>query len=64
MSTSQPIAAVVDHYLRNADVPDPTTVRQTFHYAFDIYLKDSSAFANTYFARYFEWQGVMRERWL
>ena len=29
----------------------------------DIYLKDSNAFMNTYFARYFEWQGVCRERW-
>ncbi|MGR0116444.1 acyl-CoA thioesterase [Ralstonia pseudosolanacearum] len=63
MSTSQPIAAVVDHYLRSADAPDQIEVRQTFHYAFDVYLKDSNAFANTYFARYFEWQGVMRERW-
>jgi acyl-CoA thioesterase FadM len=36
---------------------------KTFHHTIDIYLKDSNAFANTYFARYFEWQGVCRERW-
>jgi len=36
---------------------------KTFHHSFDIYLKDSNAFMNTYFSRYFEWQGVCRERW-
>ncbi|HDR9183808.1 TPA: thioesterase family protein [Burkholderia vietnamiensis] len=36
---------------------------KTFHHVIDIYLKDSNAFMNTYFARYFEWQGVCRERW-
>lgn len=36
---------------------------KTFHHVMDIYLKDSNAFMNTYFARYFEWQGVCRERW-
>lgn len=36
---------------------------QTFHHAIDVYLKDSNAYANTYFARYFEWQGICRERW-
>jgi enediyne biosynthesis thioesterase len=35
----------------------------TFRHAFDIYLKDSNAYTNTYFSRYFEWQGVCRERW-
>lgn len=34
-----------------------------FTHVFDIYLKDSNAYTNTYFARYFEWQGVCRERW-
>jgi hypothetical protein len=33
---------------------------KTFHHVIDIYLKDSNAFMNTYFARYFEWQGVCR----
>ena len=36
---------------------------RTFRHAFDIYLKDSNAYTNTYFSRYFEWQGVCRERW-
>jgi acyl-CoA thioesterase FadM len=35
----------------------------TFHHTLDIYLKDSNAYANTYFSRYFEWQGICRERW-
>lgn len=39
------------------------TTEKTFHHAIDVYLKDSNAFMNTYFARYFEWQGVCRERW-
>ena len=36
---------------------------RTFSHALTIYLKDSNAYGNTYFARYFEWQGVCRERW-
>lgn len=36
---------------------------ETFHHAIDVYLKDSNAYANTYFSRYFEWQGICRERW-
>jgi len=39
------------------------TTNKTFHHVIDIYLKDSNAFMNTYFARYFEWQGICRERW-
>lgn len=36
---------------------------RTFSHTFTIYLKDSNAYGNTYFARYFEWQGICRERW-
>ena len=36
---------------------------QTFTHALTIYLKDSNAYGNTYFARYFEWQGICREKW-
>lgn len=36
---------------------------KTFRHTIDIYLKDTNAYANTYFSRYFEWQGVCRERW-
>lgn len=63
MPTGQSIATVVDHYLRNAELPEAISAQQTFQHAFDVYLKDSNAYANTYFARYFEWQGVVRERW-
>jgi acyl-CoA thioesterase FadM len=35
----------------------------TFHHQLSIYLKDSNAYGNTYFARYFEWQGICREKW-
>jgi acyl-CoA thioesterase FadM len=36
---------------------------QTFVHTLTIYLKDSNAYGNTYFARYFEWQGICREKW-
>lgn len=36
---------------------------RTFSHSLTIYLKDSNAYGNTYFARYFEWQGICRERW-
>lgn len=37
--------------------------RKTFQHSFMTYLKDSNAYTNIYFARYFEWQGVCRELW-
>ncbi|MDI1270064.1 MAG: acyl-CoA thioesterase [Polaromonas sp.] len=47
-----------------APLPQPRVqASKTFHHTIDIYLKDSNAYANTYFSRYFEWQGVCRERW-
>jgi enediyne biosynthesis thioesterase len=36
---------------------------KTFKNSIDIYLKDSNATGNVYFARYFEWQGICREKW-
>nr|WP_315254182.1 acyl-CoA thioesterase [uncultured Duganella sp.] len=36
---------------------------ETFTHSLTIYLKDSNAYGNTYFARYFEWQGICREKW-
>lgn len=36
---------------------------KTFRHTIDICLKDSNAYGNTYFARYFEWQGICREQW-
>jgi acyl-CoA thioesterase FadM len=41
----------------------PVQPQRTFRHHIDIYLKDSNAYANTYFSRYFEWQGICRERW-
>jgi hypothetical protein len=38
-------------------------VPQTFRHTIEIFLKDSNAYTNTYFSRYFEWQGICRERW-
>jgi enediyne core biosynthesis thioesterase len=52
--------------LLNTDNPIIVPKREvlTFKHSIDIYLKDSNAYGNTYFARYFEWQGVCRERWI
>lgn len=36
---------------------------KVFRHGFDVYLKDSNATGNIYFARYFEWQGICREKW-
>jgi enediyne biosynthesis thioesterase len=43
--------------------PAAQTAPRTYSHSLTIYLKDSNAYGNTYFARYFEWQGVCRERW-
>ena len=36
---------------------------ETFRHTIEVYLKDSNATGNVYFARYFEWQGICREKW-
>lgn len=41
----------------------PHEQRKTFRSSIDVYLKDSNATGNIYFARHFEWQGIFRERW-
>ena len=38
-------------------------IRQTFRHELTPFLKDSNAYGNIYFARYFEWQGICRELW-
>lgn len=38
-------------------------LKMTFNHVIDVYLKDSNATGNVYFARHFEWQGICRERW-
>ena len=35
----------------------------TYTHTLETWLKDSNAYANTYFSRYFEWQGMCRESW-
>ena len=35
----------------------------TYEQEINPYLKDSNAYGNIYFARYFEWQGMCREMW-
>ena len=46
-----------------ADYSPAIKAKKTFRHVLDICLKDSNAYGNTYFARYFEWQGVCREQW-
>ena len=36
---------------------------KTYEHRIETWLKDSNAYANTYFSRYFEWQGMCREAW-
>jgi len=43
--------------------PEDEGQTKTFRHNIDICLKDSNAYGNTYFSRYFEWQGVCREQW-
>ncbi|MEK6749886.1 MAG: thioesterase family protein [Pseudomonadota bacterium] len=35
----------------------------TYQHELVAYLKESNAYGNIYFARYFEWQGICREMW-
>lgn len=37
--------------------------KRVFSKTFELFLKDSNAYGNIYFARHFEWQGVLREAW-
>ncbi len=60
---SQSSAGDEDHAAFDT-LQSPAKQALTFKHSIDIYLKDSNAYGNTYFARYFEWQGVCRERWL
>ncbi len=53
-----PLASVIPFPFQESR-PQPKTFRQTI----DVFLKDSNAVGNTYFSRYFEWQGICREQW-
>lgn len=35
-----------------------------FQYEFEVFLKDTNSQGSVYFARQFEWQGIVREAWL
>lgn len=48
--------------LINAKWPEQAAGK-TFVRTIETYLKDSNAYMNTYFSRYFEWQGICRESW-
>jgi enediyne biosynthesis thioesterase len=55
-------------YMPAAAAPNPASAvvpcsELTYEHHLSIYLKDSNAYGNTYFARYFEWQGICREKW-
>jgi enediyne core biosynthesis thioesterase len=51
------------HDVEQIIIPQEKPAQSTFEHNIDIYLKESNAYGNTYFARYFEWQGICRERW-
>ncbi|WP_308495484.1 acyl-CoA thioesterase [Duganella margarita] len=53
----------VTNYLLRSDIMLMQVSAETFTHSLTIYLKDSNAYGNTYFARYFEWQGICREKW-
>lgn len=42
---------------------EPALAKKTFTHHINTYLKDSNAYTNIYFSRYFEWQGMCREHW-
>ena len=43
--------------------PTQRPVHEVWQFELTPYLKDSNAYGNIYFARYFEWQGMCREKW-
>lgn len=64
-----------DEFVTSVGSPDQRVIRaediafpksnspKIFEMEFDVYLKDTNAYGNVYFARQFEWQGMMREAW-
>lgn len=51
-------------YMHDPLITETPAAQLTFHHKLSVYLKDSNAYGNTYFARYFEWQGICREKML
>lgn len=52
----------VDRRKQHIFAKDANNGFYTFHKT--VYLTDTNAFGNTYFARYFDWQGMVREAYL
>ena len=68
MSTFNTASPLLHSRLFTDDLPGPEETpdqwaERTFVHDIETYLKDSNAYTNIYFSRYFEWQGVCRERW-
>ncbi len=62
------IANSTQSFRFNKESPSPFFVPslkplRTYEHEFETYLKDSNAYTNIYFSRYFEWQGICRESW-
>lgn len=55
--------STLKHLSLDASANDQVAPYTTFEQEINAYLKDSNAYGNIYFARYFEWQGICRETW-
>ena len=56
-------AIILDDRLKAKNNQRIITLKKTYQYELTPFLKDSNAYGNIYFARYFEWQGICREMW-
>ncbi len=68
MSNLTTASTLLHSRLFSSEMPAPGNTpshwaEKTFVHNIDTYLKDSNAYTNIYFSRYFEWQGVCREHW-
>lgn len=54
---------MINTNIQQTNAPKKNAAEKTFTHTIETYLKDSNAYTNIYFSRYFEWQGVCRERW-
>lgn len=52
-----------DAKLTSFILDQPNNIK-AFSFKVTVYLKDTNAFGNTYFARYFDWQGMAREAFM
>lgn len=49
--------------MNNQSIACDKQITHTYRYEFAPTLAHSNAYGNIYFARYFEWQGSLREKW-